>query len=233
MPTLALPKPTAFSGGGEVTVENDILVVKYKAGAVGSKSGVTTHIAPSDFPKDQVTLKFEVFFEKGWAWKQGGKLPGVYIGEEGASGGDWAMHDGSVRVIFKEQAKCCGYVYIPLEVAPDHTRKTMDKAQTREYRNLVSHTDKGDHIWRDGAGDLKIGEWNTIELFVKLNTPGKQDGLLRLTVNGESHELKMVFRDRLTTFLHGISLTSFFGGSAKAAAAPKNAVTKFRNFVYV
>lgn len=213
------------SGDGECNTTKDTFRVKYKAGAVGSESGITLHAAPpSIFPSEDVELSYQVFFHKPWDWREGGKLIGLYLGD-GASGGDWNRDGGSVRVIFKEGGKGCGYVYIPLQVA---RRDDMEDVQPREYRDIVSHTAKGDHLWRDGVNTFKVGSWNDVRLRVRLNAPGRADGTVELEINGVAKSLPLIFRRKEDILITSLCWSTFFGGSSREARAPQNAIAEFR-----
>lgn len=222
---------TDGGGEGKVSSTKTVWTLRYAPGKVGAESGFTVHAAPSKiFPGQDIELKYNVLFRKGWQWKEGGKLPGLVLGD-GASGGDWSKDGGSVRVIFKEGGKCCGYLYIPLQVA---SRKDMENVQPSEYAKVVHHTNKGDHIWRDGVGEaLKIGEWNEISVRVKLNTPTRDkkttDGFVRLTVNGHSETLPLLFRAEKSLAIEGLCWASFFGGSSDDARAPSGAIADFKD----
>lgn len=216
---------TRGTGGGACDVTpRGTFEIKYKRGCTGVDSGITVHASPPQiFPADAVELRYRVLFKKPWAWKEGGKLPGLVLGD-GASGGDWTRDGGSVRAVFKQKGGCCGYVYIPLQVA---SRKRMDAVQTREYGRVVYHTKKGDHLWKDGEIAFKIGEWNDVRLRVTLDVDDESPGTIELEVNGIVERLPIKLRTDKTLKITGLGWTTFFGGSSVQARAPPNAVAEF------
>ena len=222
------------SGKGKMTAADGELCVKYVAGEVGSASGVTFHAQPAEFPANECTLSYQVFFNEHFDWKQGGKLPGLYVGGVGASGGNWSDDCGSARVVFKQGGDAVAYVYVPLQVCGGKDdRDLLDKVEGSAFASIVQHTSKGTHVWRDGsAGTFKRGAWNDVRLRLKMNDPGQKNGVLELGINGKVSTLPFVWRKSNKCMVEGVAFATFFGGSTKDAAAPKNASCKFRNFTY-
>lgn len=66
---------------------------------------------------------------------------------------------------------------------------------------------------------------------LKMNTPGKQDGLISLTVNGETRTIRdaMFRQDARVKFTNAI-VVSFFGGGSDEWNSPIDTMIKFRNF---
>ena len=220
------------SGGGKMTAKDGELCVNYVEGKVGSDSGVTFHAQPKGFPATECTLKYEVFFNEHFDWKEGGKLPGLYVGGVGASGGNWSDDCGSARVVFKQGGASVAYVYVPLQVCGGKDdRGILDKVEGPAFAKIVQHTTKGTHVWRDGsAGTFKRGAWNDVGIRLKMNDPGAKNGILELGINGKVTTLPFVWRTSKKCMVEGVAFATFFGGSTKDAAAPKNASCKFRNF---
>ena len=223
-----------IGGGGKIDVRDNLLEVTYKAGDVGSASGITFHAQPQGFPATEATLRYQVFFPADFEWRQGGKLPGMYIGGIGASGGNWSRDCGSVRVVFKEGGAAVAYIYVPLQVCDNkNDRDALDKVEGAAFKEVVQHTSKGSHVWRDGsAGTFKPGAWNDVAVRVKMNAPHKKDGVLEMSINGHTSSLPFVWRTSLQTKIEGIAFATFFGGSTRDAAAPQGAKAKFRAFSY-
>lgn len=222
------------SGGGKITIADDALCVDYIEGEVGSDSGVTFHAQPSKFPATECVLSYQVFFSTHFEWKEGGKLPGLYVGGVGASGGNWSNDCGSARVVFKQGGDAMAYVYVPLQVCDGKdNRNILDKIEGPAFASVVQHTTKGTHVWRDGsAGTFKRGTWNDVRIHLKMNDPGVKNGILELGINGKVTTLPFVWRTSKKCLVAGIAFATFFGGSTRDAAAPKNASCKFRNFEY-
>lgn len=80
------------------------------------------------------------------------------------------------------------------------------------------------------AGPLQVqkGVWNEVVLRVRLNTPGRADGVAGLGVNGQYREYdKMVWRLDGATALTTVLLVTFFGGSW---STPVDTAIDFANF---
>jgi hypothetical protein len=221
------------SGKGDLSVQDGSLCIKYSAGQVGSISGTTFHAKPHGFPTTECEITYRVHFNDEWEWKEGGKMPGIFIGPPGAAGGNWMPDSGSARVCFKQGGAGIAYTYIPLQVCDGKDDRTkLDAIQGADFAAAVQHTAKGTHVWRDGVGSLKRGQWNDVRLRVKLNDPNKKNGLLELEINGSKRSLPLVWRTSSSVQIEGIAFASFFGGSSKSASAPENAVARFKDFSY-
>lgn len=59
-----------------------------------------------------VTLKYQVYFTPDFDWVKGGKLPGLYGGKEGCSGGDSATDCWSSRMMWRTDGKGELYLYV-------------------------------------------------------------------------------------------------------------------------
>ena len=75
-------------------------------------------------------------------------------------------------------------------------------------------------------------------MYAKTNTFDKEsgsplfDGVLRLTVDGTTHEYtKMIWRTKRNTQISGICGASFFGGSTSLWATPKDTYILHRNVI--
>jgi hypothetical protein len=208
--------------------------IDYVAGAVGSASGFGFYASPdAAFPADDVALSYRVYFPPNYDWRRGGKLPGLFIGAPGASGGNWDRDCGSVRVVWKEQGGAAAYLYVPCQVAACGTKDGVVAAQCPEYAEIANVTaKKGHHVWKKGGARFKAGEWNVVTLRVRLNDPGEKNGILEMEINGVRLSFdKMYFRTDPSLRLEGVNFVTFFGGNQKAAAAPPSAFTVFKDIV--
>ncbi len=206
--------------------------IDYIPGNVGSCSGFGFYGAPPHlFPANEAQLNFSVYFPVGYDWVKGGKLPGLFIGKPGASGGNWGEDMGSARVLFKQKGSAIAYVYVPTCICGG-SQEAVPAALGPEYEAIVGVTNgKGHHLWKNKAAWFKTGQWNQVSIRVKMNTPGCRDGVIELTVNGvrQSFE-KMVWRVDGGMKIGGINCVTFFGGSGPEAAAPPGAHTLFKDF---
>lgn len=170
----------------------------YPQGAVGPDEGGGAWRLP--FPKrDVAELRYSVCFEEGFDFNKGGKLPGLCGGPKTITGGDAVNGlDGfSARLMWRREGRGQAYVY------------HMD--QPSKY---------GDEFDFPETFRFPIGEPVRIRLQVKMNTPGKKDGELRIwTAVGEASEALQVerrglrFRQQDGYAIDGLLFNTFHGGS--------------------
>lgn len=96
-------------------------------------------------------------------------------------------------------------------------------------KDMQNHTKTtGIELWRDDIF-FKKGEWNTVEVSVRLNTPSLHNGMVKLTVNGLSREHnQMIFRLGGDMKLEGVMVTSWFDGLMHSKA--KHETSELTNF---
>ncbi len=214
---------------------SDSLRVDYVPGEVGMRSGWGFHASPEHaFPSISSTLSYRVFFPEDFDWRRGGKLPGLFIGHPGATGGNWEYKAGSARVVWQRNGVAALYLYLPLQVAFDGSKETAVETQGAEFKRCCHLTKKGCHLWNRGSDVLRFkrGQWNDVQLVVHLNTIGRQDGYVELTVNGEKKVCGgMAWRTRAHLAIGGLAWQTFYGGRDAEAACPREgAYTKFSAF---
>jgi len=222
---------------GNFSVKNGILRLEYEKNAYGGSSGASFKATPGNiFPMDDVTLSYSVEFPNDFDFKKGGKLPGICIGtskNDCSAGGDWKKGEGSVRVMWRasngKNPYAIAYVYT---THGDPGRGA--RAQGSSASGAMSPSDRtGHNFWKDGAPfSLKHG-WNDISFRVKLNTPGKKDGILDMTVNGTTKRVSdAVFRESSTEKIQSLNFVSFFGGGDSSWSTPGRILhTNFKNIV--
>ncbi|GAA5978055.1 hypothetical protein JCM5350_007382 [Sporobolomyces pararoseus] len=139
--------------------------------------GVGLYISPLDLSKaTNVSLEYSVFFPADFDFVKGGKLPGMYGGHKGCSGGQDSEDCFSTRLMFRTGGKGELYLYAP----------KSDPAQLESLCNTapLSYCDSsyGFSIGR-GAWTFERGAWSNIRQEIRLNTPGIADGGVRIFVN--------------------------------------------------
>jgi hypothetical protein len=209
--------------------------MQLKKGCHGMRSGASLRANPSKtFPTDkECTFSYEVFFPKSFNVEhhKGGKLPGLSLGHavgSKASGKMWTGDAGSCRVMFNG-GYALGYLYLAIPGGAG----AAARAQSKEYLGVSRvNSDCGHRLWGAKTKDLqfKPQAWNTVSMRVKLNTPGKRDGLLELAVNGRSKSVPVVWRSSARVKITDVNLVSFFGGSTAEYNSPNDTHVKFRNF---
>ena len=166
-------------------------------------------------------VRFEVYFDpQAWHWSRGGKLGGLFIGEGAASGGRHTATGASYRIMWQADGGAISYFYLPKGLPQPNPQL----AGCREF-GLGLHHDTF-------AKALKVGQWNRIEIGVRLNTfkDGKPagDGQAMLCVNGVAAVTDRInWTARPDLKLNGFEYAAFFGGPDPAVV---DSVCYVRNF---
>jgi hypothetical protein len=218
--------------------KNDELTIRIPRGKYTMDSGGALRANPGRmFPTTRTcTLAYEVFFPESFdlSGLKGGKLPGISLGKEvgdSATGSKWQPDTGSCRLMFREGGIAVGYLYLAVPGGSDDAMR----AQSSKYKAVTeAKGGSGHEVWgRKSCEDLlhlRRNAWNRISMKVKLNTPGKQDGFLRVTVNGKTKEVPVLWRSHSRVQITDVNIVCFLGGSSKDWASPKDTHVKFRNF---
>lgn len=225
--------------------------VVYAKGAIHPK-GTTANctFAPDGFfPADACRFRFKVWFEDGFPWgpdmkKVAGKLIGLTIGKGSATGGNYSSTASTYRVTWSHGGGVQAYLYPQVRGTFSKKRAGEDIAwdqldQSPQVR-AAAYVATGVHVFapRDkkdpAAWDLRVhtGRWNDVEMVVRLNTPGRYDGVLGLTVNGVTRTLDTVRYRYDDAPLTAVSLGTFFGGSTRDYAPPRDTRAWFADFEF-
>jgi hypothetical protein len=146
-------------------------------------------------------LQYQVYFPADFEFAKGGKLPGLYGGKDASGCRKGVSEDGfSLRYMWREDGAGSLYAYLP--------------GKSEECGKYIG---KGTWHFRRGA-------WTTIEQEAVLNTPGKNDGLVRVWVDGRLviEEPRMMLRMKDSIAIDGIFFVSFFGGKKPEWASPRD-----------
>lgn len=199
----------------------------------GSSSNSNFTIAPAAlFPTNEIRISFKLWFDDSFPWtptasmpRIGGKLGGFEVGKGAASGGEYSATAASFRITFSNEGGLLAYVYPQLRRSfsdPDGSNIPWSLLDQTPGMQKISKVNKGLHVFvpeggKRGDFDLKMrkGAWNDISMYVKLNTPGKYDGILEVAVNGvreRTEEARLRYTDIPVT---GFLMHTFFGGSQR------------------
>ena len=155
---------------------------------------------------EEIYFRYDLRFADDWTPARGGKLPGI-AGTYGRAGWGGRPSDGrngwSARGLFRGR---------------------------KDGRTPVGfycyHADmKGRYgsnwVWdRDGLGYLRNNRWYAVEQYARMNTPGKNDGILRAWVDGrlafEKTDVRM--RDTAALKIETVWLNVYHGGSWSAGS---------------
>lgn len=191
--------------------------------------GIGIYASPTSiFPCQSVRLSYQIFFPSNFNPVKGGKLPGLFIGPPGASGGNHVNGEASCRIMWRKNNSQGGimteaYVYVPTPQDTDYSsipNESLDPVY-------------GDSLWR-GIFNYNKGAWNTVVMDLSLNTmtsgTANHDGTLTLTINGVSQNYNKFIWTTTGTSITGIVFDTFFGGSDSTWATPVDTSIYFKNF---
>ncbi|WWC94571.1 hypothetical protein V866_001418 [Kwoniella sp. B9012] len=162
-------------------LSRNALQILYPSGSInpGNKpqGGAEFYAAPLDITKaTNASLEYSVYFPPDFDFVKGGKLPGLYGGHKGCSGGNAAEDCFSTRLMWRAGGQGELYLYAPKD------RQTPSLCQTPP--KSICDAAYGLSIGR-GAWKFALGDWTTVRQDVWLNTPGQNDGGFNIWVNGQ------------------------------------------------
>lgn len=159
---------------------------------------------------DTACLHYKVRFPADFEFRKGGKLPGLYGGKAPSGGEKVTGRNGwSVRLMWRKKGEGELYEYI--------------------------FNKKGKYGLSVGRGDFTFprGRWVEIELEVRVNEPDRRNGIVRLWIDGKPvmEQDDVVFvTDRKRGTEVGLMFSTFFGGSDKSWASPRDQYADFADF---
>lgn len=182
--------------------------------------GMSFDAVPRGLPRRGAVATFDVYFEPGWHFSRGGKIAGFHIGQGAASGGDHSPDGASHRIMWQSDGGAISYIYPPKGLQQVDRRLTDSGYGVGYFHDTFP------------GGTLKIGEWNHVEVGVRVNTfsgdKPNADGAAYLHVNGKTgiqNSIRWSAREdlKITEFNFG----TFFGGPDPAKV---DCVAYYQNF---
>lgn len=164
-------------------------------------------------PQDEYFFSYRVKFDSGFDFVKGGKLPGL-AGGTVKSGRIPNGYDGwSARMMYWEKGKLSFYLYFP-------------KQSTRWGERLYLKNQKNDTL------QIDKGSWHQVTQHVKLNTPGKNDGILQAWFDGKEafYSDTILFRKDKKVKTDRISYSVFMGGDDLSWAPANDQYICFDDF---
>ncbi|MGD9570402.1 MAG: polysaccharide lyase [Thermoleophilia bacterium] len=134
-------------------------------------------------PREEAYLRYRVYFPEDYDWAEGGKIPGLSGITPGdaatstSSGGVYSQRSWSGRLYWKEGGGLVSYLYVK------HAGGKTISNSTGRYIGISPRWYK-DGQSSKGYMTMSRGQWHTIEIHYKMNTPGKNDGWHRGWVDG-------------------------------------------------
>lgn len=177
-----------------------------------------------------ISFTFQVYFPSGFQWVMGGKLPGIYGGKSGCSGGDVAKDCFSTRKMWRKNGAGESYIYLD--------KLAQVSSICSQIPNTICNDFYGYSIGR-GLFSFATGSWTSVREVVSLNTCTlisgcNQDGSLSLYINESINPVftlkNVVWRTSSSVVAIGIDFETFFGGSNSSWATPVDQFALFKNF---
>jgi hypothetical protein len=249
----ALNKDRGRSGPVVVKDGKSAWQASFRKGVRGPQGSDTMFsLAPTAFfPTEQIRFSFKLFIDDSFPWgtemqKVAGKIIGLFIGTGDADGGDYSPTGASYRLTWQLNGGLAPYLYP--QVRGGFSKKKQGGQidwgrldQSPEFQR-VAHVSSGVHMFAPdsrtkkdiNAWDLRLnkGQWNTLEMFVRLNTPGKQDGTLGITVNGVTKQINSVRYRNDTAKINRVLVAPFFGGSTTEFAPVRDTKMWYADFAF-
>jgi hypothetical protein len=206
---------------------NRSIRVDYPKSPWASSGGTNWTFKPTKFvplPAREALVSFEIFFPSDFDFEANGASAGkigcgIRGGSGGSSGGNWSRDGFSFRLCWigasSYGSDAMAYIYTEVE-NPSDFRGSIDQDQSILKDAVL--TNGGMNIFRNGPGDqLRFvkGKWTPCSVYLKLNAPGKRDGVVELCV-GEGKRRIEGFRWLISGSKSKIEeyvFTSWFGGS--------------------
>ncbi|KAG8933536.1 hypothetical protein FRC02_011647 [Tulasnella sp. 418] len=179
---------------------------------------------PIDLTKGtEILFSYSVYFEPGFQFNMGGKLPGLYGGSSdgvavSCSGGRKDNNCFSLRLMWRTGGEAELYAYLP----PGEPANEKICHGSCPYGASVG---RGKFKWQ-------TGKWNTIAERVKLNDVGKANGEVEIYYGGKSVILLtgVVIRTSENSLVRGLQMQTFFGGHTRIWGSPKDQSAYFADF---
>jgi len=183
----------------------------YVPGAPDAPRGGAGFLAPllRGRHAEQACLSYQLRVPTGFDYVRGGKLPGLYGGQAPSGGEAVDGHSGfSVRLMWRSGGQLEAYAYVA-------------NAPSGRYASIAR-----------GAASLRSDAWLKLSEEIILNDPDRDNGLLRLWVEGQLvlERRDLAFRRDASLRIDGLMFSSFFGGNDPSWASPRDQELRFREF---
>ena len=164
--------------------------------------------------RSELFLGYHLKLDPDFDFKIGGKLPG--FASQNTGGGDRPVNGFSTRNMWREGGEFVLYLYVPKQ---------------KNYGENVKHPYGLDIPYK---AKLTPGKWQYLVQRVRLNTPGKADGIFEGWIDGEkkvSLDNIMYRRSWQTYPIELFWFSTFFGGSGPEWEPSTHQYAEFSEFV--
>lgn len=167
---------------------------------------------------DSLYLSYHVYFEDGFDFRLGGKLPGLMGG-----GTSWERTGGSLptgsngwsmRFMWRERGRAVIYAYLP----PGKYRMTPTWGSDIEL-----------------GASFTTGQWHHVEQYIKVNSINKENGQLRVWLDGKKlldlNDIGYRSVENDKGAIGGILVSLFHGGDDSRWAPTRNSYIRLDNII--
>lgn len=210
-------------GTGEIVIEVGYPEGSYSGGKKGGVSSLPLGVFGHKKPQ-RAMVSYDIAFERGFDFVKGGKLPGLFGGEnsEHCSGGQHSSACFNLRLMWRSEGMGEVYAYIPTYSSfCDDTSTTL------------CHSEFGTSLNR-GSFNLTKGSWQTVTEVAMLNSrTDRANGVLAIYLDDWEMFWRddIVFRVNDTVKFSLFTFSTFFGGSSEDYAS-KGGRAYFKNFQF-
>lgn len=222
--------------------EKNGIVISFPKGGFASRGGVNLKCVPDGLERTtHAIVEYEVYIPKGFDFVKGGKLGvGMNI-NNGAGGKSWKKNDASYRLMWRAGGQCIAYLYLATDqgsYTPGKTNSPLLMNQGKNFMEAIANKapSAGLDVFRYTKKKmyLKTGQWNRIRMVAKLNDKDKNNGVLELSVNGDTMSVDDMMWTANTTdnMFSQLQMANWFGGGDASWGAKKNESITIRNVKY-
>jgi len=233
-------KPRGVAEGRLSIVELDgenVLCVTCSKDQVGPDVGGTSWSTRFGNTYEEATVEYKVRIDDDFDFKRGGKLPG-FCGGSSPMGGRNTPGGFSARVMWRDLGMMTQYVYFDDK---DATKKYgQDYVWTKAENKQIPITPQMAKMWdtlqahNEDRVYITPGVWHTIKTYVKMNTPGIDDGKIISWFDGEEVcNLTLRFREDKSFGIDSFKFAVFFGGNEPSWAPNKDEKVYFKDFKFL
>ncbi|MEW7278310.1 polysaccharide lyase [Aquimarina sp. 2201CG1-2-11] len=200
----------------------NVLKVNYPKGKVKTNdSGMHTKVYWDSYESfDELYFSYNVYIPEDFEFRAGAKLPGLAYQTKNKNM--------SLRLMWRKDGLLEFYNHF-------ETRPTWNGWRASVNWSLLDPYEEPGGPQPDQA-KLKKGTWNHIEVYHKLNTPGKRDGIMRGWLNGKlaidiTNNEDYRQNGQSDIGINNIYLSTFFGGSSNDYKPTKDLYAYFDDFI--
>ena len=187
---------------------------------------------------NEFTVEYKVRVSKEFNYVRGGKLPGLCGGSNPRGGMREKEASGfSARIMWRELGVLVQYVYFDELSERKHGKNFLWATNKRENPVIT------DEIWKllqkspakiDGFQYLTPDIWHTIKTYVKMNTPGRDNGrIISWLDKRKVLDINISLRKDDSFAIDSFQFATYFGGNDETWVPEKDEKIYFKDFNFL